>query len=76
MFYKVIVNNIPRVYNISKAKRVELINNSIYLYYNYTSTVGNMFLFFGDLKEDFDTITFKTAEEANYHFESIEKLLK
>ena len=76
MFYKIIVKHIPTLYNLSKVKRIELIQNNIYLYYNYTSTSGNMFLFWGDLKEDYDTINLESNEEAKKHFEAIENLLK
>jgi hypothetical protein len=76
MFYKIISNNIPKLYNLSKVNRIELINDSIYLYYNYTSTTGNFILFFGDLKEDYERIKLANEEEAKTHFKNIEKLLK
>lgn len=76
MFYKIVVKNIPKLYNISKATRIELINNTIYLYYNYTSTSGNFIFFSGHLNEEYETIKLNNQEEAKYHFESIEKMLK
>lgn len=76
MFYKIVVNNIPKLYNISKVNRIELIGKNIDLYYNYTSTLGTFAFFWGDLKEDYHTIKFDNAEQAKYHFENIEKMLK
>jgi hypothetical protein len=76
MFYKIVVNNIPKLFNISKAKRIELVHNKIYLIYKYTDTAGGMLMFWTELKEDFDVIKCSSNEEAQNHFESIEKLLK
>ncbi len=76
MFYKIVLNHVPTLYNISKAKRVELVKNTIYLYYNYTSPSGTALIFWTDLSEDYDSIKCKSEEEAKYHFESIEKMLK
>lgn len=44
MFYKIIVNNVPRLYNISKLSKVEIINNTIYLYYYYPRVLGSFFV--------------------------------
>ena len=76
MFYKIVTHHIPKLYNMSKVKRVELVHNTIYLYYNYTNVGGNMFFFWSHLREDCDTIKCNNQEEAKYHFESMEKLLK
>lgn len=76
MFYKVVSNNIPKLYNISKAKRLELIGKYIYLYYNYTNVGGNIVFFWTDLKEDCDIIEFNSYEDAKVHFEKMEVMLK
>ena len=76
MFYKLIVNNVPRLYNISKLSKVEIINNTIYLYYYYPRTLGNGLFFTTILEKEHDKIQFESDEEAKQHFENIEKLLK
>lgn len=76
MFYKVIVNDIPVLYNLSIIKRVALNKNSLYMYYKYTSVGGNSLIFMTSLKEEYTKIDFKTEECAKEEFENIEKLLK
>ena len=76
MFYKIIVNDIPVLYNLSIIKRVALNKNSLYMYYKYTSIGGNSLIFMTSLKEEFNKINFETEESAKEHFENIEKMLK
>ena len=76
MFYKIIVNDIPVLYNLSIIKRVALNKNSLYIYYKYTSIGGNSLIFMTSLKEEFNKINFETEESAKEHFENIEKMLK
>lgn len=76
MFYKIILNDIPVLYNLSIIKRIALNKNSLYIYYNYTSIGGNSFIFMSSLREDYTQIDCKTEEDAKEHFENIEKMLK
>lgn len=76
MFYKIIVNDIPVLYNLSIIKRVALNKNSLYMYYKYTSIGGNSLIFMSSLKEEFTKIDFETEESAKEQFENIEKFLK
>ena len=76
MFYKIVSKHIPSLYNLSKVKRVELLNRTIYLYYNYPRVSGNFLIFFTDLKEDYDLIECEDANEAKNHFDAMEKFLK
>ena len=76
MFYKIIVNDIPVLYNLSIIKRVALNKNSLYIYYKYTSIGGNSLIFMTSLKEEFNKINFETEESAKEHFDNIEKMLK
>ena len=76
MFYKIIINDIPVLYNLSIIKRVALNKNSLYMYYKYTSIGGNSLIFMTSLKEEFTKIDFETEECAKEQFENIEKFLK
>ena len=76
MFYKMIVNDIPVLYNLSVIKRVVLKKSSLYMYYKYTSICGNSLFFVSSLSEEHTKIDFETEENAKQHFENIEKILK
>ena len=76
MFYKIIINDIPVLYNLSIIKRVALNKNSLYLYYKYTSIGGNSLIFMSSLKEEYTKINFQSEKDAKEHFDNIETFLK
>lgn len=76
MFYKIVINNIPTLYNMSKVKKVELVNNTINLYYKSSSIIGNILFLQGYTDEICETIKCNNPQDAEHYFDTIEKMLK
>lgn len=76
MFYKLVVNKTPVLYNLAIVKRIKLVKNQLFMYYKYTGVAGNALVFFSNMCEDHTVITFDTEDVAKEHFENIEQLLK
>ena len=76
MFYKIIINNTPMLFNLSIVKRITLDKNIIYLYYHYARVNGSTLVFDTIFDEEGSTIKFQDEKTAKATFEDIEKLLQ